>query len=345
VRERSIVVVCFEGRPEPAAVAAVLADLGVGDDPSRWTRWHRHRLLAVKADPAASLERVEARPEVRRVFSLGADHPLARGNPGAPRALGTGVGGPGLTVIAGPCSVESRAQVEAIAHGVKAAGANAMRGGAFKPRTSPYDFGGLGEPGLEMLALAREATGLPVVTEALNADDVDVVSRYADVIQIGSRNMNNYQLLLAAGSHPAGLPVLLKRGWASNHTEYLMAAEYVLLGRLLVGLDDRNVILCERGVRAFENETRFTLDVGAIPLLRTFTDLPIIADPSHAAGRRDLVPALARAAVAAGADGLLIEVHVTPDDAWSDARQVLSLETFEKLMKDVRAIEALGLQG
>lgn len=233
-------------------------------------------------------------------------------------------------IIAGPCAVESEAQLLTVAHGVAGAGARLLRGGAFKPRTSPYAFQGLGATALPMLARAREETGLRIVTEALDEAGVDLVAEVADLIQIGSRNMGNYPLLKRAGR--SGRPILLKRGMAATTEELLLAAEYVL------GEGNPNVILCERGIRGFDRATRNVLDLAAVPLLKGATHLPVIVDPSHATGRSDLVPAMARASLAAGADGLLIEVHPDPTQALSDGAQSLSLEAFAGLMSELNAL-------
>jgi 3-deoxy-7-phosphoheptulonate synthase len=240
------------------------------------------------------------------------------------------IGGRELVVMAGPCSVESREQILATAEAVRAAGAQILRGGAFKPRSSPYSFQGLGKQGLELLAEARERTGLKVVTEVVAPEDVDLVAEYADVLQIGARNMHNYRLLSAVGMQPR--PVLLKRGMMSTVDEMLLAAEYIVAG------GNPRVILCERGIRTFETSSRNTLDLCAVPVLKERTHLPVIVDPSHAAGRREWVPALARAAVAAGADGLIVEVHPDPPNAASDGRQSLTPEGFGDLMTDLRSV-------
>jgi len=242
------------------------------------------------------------------------------------------IGARELVVIAGPCAVESRAQLLAVAVAVAAAGARLLRGGAFKPRTSPYHFQGLGAEGLELLAEARAATGLRVVTECVAPEDVDLVARHADILQVGARNMQNFRLLQAVGEQPR--PVLLKRGMMATIEEMLLAAEYV------AAAGNPRIILCERGIRTFETSTRNTLDLAAVPVLHERTHLPVIVDPSHAAGRRDLVPALATAAVAAGADGLIIEVHPDPDTALSDGRQSLDPERFAALMADVARVAA-----
>jgi 3-deoxy-7-phosphoheptulonate synthase len=240
-----------------------------------------------------------------------------------------------VILIAGPCAVESRQQILESAQAVREAGAHALRGGAFKPRTSPYSFQGLEEAGLEMLAEARALTGLPVVTEVMSPELVPLVSKYADVLQIGARNMQNYALLHAAGE--SRHPVLLKRGFSASINELLMAAEYIL------SHGNKRVMLCERGIRTFETATRNTTDINAIPVLKSQTHLPVILDPSHGTGHWEYVNAIARAGIAAGADGLMIEVHPRPEDALSDGGQSLKPERFEELVKQVRAIaEAMG---
>lgn len=248
---------------------------------------------------------------------------------------GVSIGGRRLTVVAGPCAVESREQLMETAHAVKEAGAAVLRGGAYKPRTSPYSFQGLGEEGLELLAEAREATGLLIVTEVMEPDLVPLVSAYADILQIGARSMQNYALLHAVGE--AQRPVLLKRGMMSTIEELLMSAEYIL------SHGNNRVILCERGIRTFEPYTRNTLDVSALPLLKQLSHLPVIADPSHGTGKWELVEPVARAAVAAGADGLMVEVHPHPEKALSDGAQSLKPERFSTLMEHLAAIaEAVG---
>ena len=237
-----------------------------------------------------------------------------------------------VVVIAGPCSVESREQILQTARAVKASGAAMLRGGAFKPRTSPYTFQGLEEEGLRLLAEARAESGLPVVAEAMDAAQLMLVVKYADMVQIGARNMQNYTLLREAGR--MRLPVLLKRGPASTIQELLLAAEYIL------SEGNYNVILCERGVRGFDNYTRYMLDLSAVPVMRQLTHLPVIVDPSHAAGKWKYVPALSRAAVAVGADGLIIEVHPEPDKALSDGPQQLTLENFAALMAELTPLAA-----
>jgi len=237
------------------------------------------------------------------------------------------VGGQRLTIIAGPCAVESRKQLLDSAHAVKEGGAHMLRGGAFKPRTSPYSFQGLGEEGLKYLAEAREATGLPVVTEVMAPEQVPLVCAYADMLQIGARNMQNYALLHAVGK--SNFPVLLKRGMMSTVEELLMSAEYIM------SHGNRRVVLCERGIRTFETSTRNTLDINAIPVLKELTHLPVIVDPSHGTGHWYLVEPMAKAAIAAGADGLMIEVHPHPEMAYSDGSQSLKPQKFERLMQAI----------
>ncbi|HMQ32304.1 MAG TPA: 3-deoxy-7-phosphoheptulonate synthase [Chloroflexaceae bacterium] len=242
------------------------------------------------------------------------------------------VGGGNAVVIAGPCSVESEEQIIATARAVREAGATMLRGGAFKPRSSPYTFRGMGEQGLRLLAQAREETGLPIVTEVMTPNDVDLVAEYADVLQIGARNMQNYQLLEEAGR--TGKPVLLKRGLSATIEEWLLSAEYV------AAQGNPNVILCERGIRTFETATRNTMDLNAVALAKRRTHLPVIVDPSHGTGKWYLVPPLALAGLAAGADGIIIEVHPDPDRAKSDGAQSLSCENFAALMPRLAAVAA-----
>ena len=244
-------------------------------------------------------------------------------------------GGPEVVVVAGPCSVESRQQLLETAHAVCEAGAHALRGGAYKPRTSPYAFQGMGEEGLQILAEAREATGLAVVTEVMAIEQVELVARYADMLQIGARNMQNYNLLHAVGESQS--PALLKRGISATIEELLMAAEYIL------SHGNRQVVLCERGIRTYETATRNTTDINAIPVLKRLTHLPVVLDPSHSTGHWEYVESIARAAVAAGADGLVVEVHPDPAMALSDGGQSLKPERFAELVKQVAAIaEACG---
>ena len=245
------------------------------------------------------------------------------------------IGGRRVVVAAGPCSVETERQLRNAADVVKRAGGHLLRGGAFKPRSSPYSFQGLAEEGLKLLADAREATGLPIVTEVLSSEQVPLVGRYADVLQIGACNMQNFALLRAVGE--TRMPVLLKRGMMSTLEELLLSAEYIL------SHGNPNVILCERGIRTFETYTRNTLDISAVPALKELTHLPVIVDPSHATGKASLVKAVSKAAVAAGADGLLIEVHPEPENALSDGSQSLAPQQFVELMREVEPIaEAVG---
>jgi 3-deoxy-7-phosphoheptulonate synthase len=245
---------------------------------------------------------------------------------------GVPLGGAALAVMAGPCSVESREQISETAAAVKKAGARFLRGGAYKPRTSPYEFQGLAEEGLKLLALAREETGLKIVTEVMDVETLPMVADYADVVQIGARNMQNFSLLKQLGS--VQRPVLLKRGPSATIKEWLMAAEYV------VSRGNYQVALCERGIRTFETMTRNTLDLNAVPVLKALTHLPVLVDPSHGIGLRNHVAAMARAGVAAGADGIIVEVHPHPEKALSDGAQSLTLPEFDTLMEQVRVIAA-----
>ena len=248
---------------------------------------------------------------------------------------GVQVGGRAITVMAGPCSVESRDQILETARAVKTAGASILRGGAWKPRTSPYEFQGLREEGLKLLALAREETGLKIVTEVMSTDTVPVVAEYADILQVGARNMQNYPLLERLGQ--IRKPIMLKRALSGTIKEWLMAAEYI------VAKGNPNVMLCERGIRTFETATRNTLDINAIPVLKSLTHLPVIVDPSHGIGIRKHVAAIARAGVAAGADGIMVEVHPRPEKALSDGHQSLAFPEFDALMREVRVI-ALAIE-
>jgi 3-deoxy-7-phosphoheptulonate synthase len=248
---------------------------------------------------------------------------------------GVKIGGERIVVIAGPCAVESEAQLRQAAAGVKKAGATILRGGAFKPRTSPFSFQGLQKKGLELLAAAREEFKMPVVTEVVNPQEVNLVASYADMLQIGSRNMQNFALLTDSGR--SRRPVVLKRGFSCTITEWLTAADYLLAE------GGNQVVLCERGIRTFEDSIRFSLDISAVPVLKRNSHLPVIVDPSHAAGHYSLVPAIAKAAIAAGADGLLIEVHPNPKEALVDGLQSLSLSDFARLMEELRTVaKAVG---
>lgn len=243
------------------------------------------------------------------------------------------IGNGSPVIMAGPCAVENREQLLITAQAVKAAGAHILRGGAFKPRTSPYQFQGLGVEGLEMLAEARELTGLPVITEVMEPGMVEVVAKYADILQIGARNVQNFPLLLAAGRQRK--PVMLKRGLSSTIDEWLLAAEYI------VAAGNPNVILCERGVRSFDPQTRNVLDLACVPLLHQLTHLPVIVDPSHATGRRELVPTMSRAGVAAGADGLILEVHPDPNEALCDGKQSITPEQLQGIIQETRLLAEL----
>ncbi len=248
---------------------------------------------------------------------------------------GIPIGGKEIVVMAGPCAVETLEQLTETAKSVRAGGAAILRGGAFKPRTSPYSFQGLGDEGLKMLGKAKVRTGLPVVSEVMDTRQVENVAKYADILQIGSRNMQNFPLLKEAGD--CKIPILLKRGMMATIDEYLYAAEYIL------SRGNSSVILCERGIRTFETSSRFTLDLNSIPLLKQRTHLPVIVDPSHGSGQRSIVPSMAKAAIAAGADGLLIEVHYRPEEALCDGPQALYPDDFGLLMADLRKVaEAVG---
>jgi 3-deoxy-7-phosphoheptulonate synthase len=284
--------------------------------------------------------RVEALPGVAEIIHVSKPYKQVSREWKAPNTIvtiapGVSFGGTDIVIIAGPCSVESEDQIIKAARAVRDAGATALRGGAFKPRSSPYSFQGLGRPGLELLALARQETGLPIVTEALDEEGAQLVAEYADCIQIGARNMQNYSLLRAVGR--MNKPVLLKRGMAATITDLLMSAEYILAE------GNGQVILCERGIRSFDTMTRNLFDVTAIPIVQRLSHLPMIADPSHGTGLRDKVIPMARAAVAAGADGVLVEVHPDPDHALSDGGQSLFPDQFARLVTELRAItNAIG---
>ena len=289
--------------------------------------------------PEDMADHVALLPAVERVTRISKPYKLAsREFVAAPTAIEVGdvvVGGPEVTIMAGPCSVEARDQLLTAARGVKLAGAHILRGGAFKPRTGPYSFQGLGQEGLELLVEAREETGLPVITEVMEPDQVPAVCGAADILQIGARSCQNYPLLHAVGR--ADKPVLLKRGPSVTLDELLQAAEHIMAE------GNRRVMLCERGIRTFEDSTRFTLDLSAVPVLKQLTHLPVIVDPSHSTGKWELVAPMARAAVAAGADGLLIEVHPTPETALCDGAQSLTIENFAALVVSLQQIaQAVG---
>jgi 3-deoxy-7-phosphoheptulonate synthase len=274
------------------------------------------------------LEALQAAPGVENVVPIAQPYKLVSRQTKPGRSVvhvrDVAIGGPEVVVIAGPCSVESRDQILSTAHAVKNAGASMLRGGAYKPRTSPYEFQGLGEEALKLLAEAREETGLPVVTEVMSTEDVDLICEYADMLQIGARNMQNFALLRRLAT--TNKPVMLKRGPSASVKEWLLAAEYLLSG------GNPNVVLCERGIKTFETETRNTLDLAAIALARELTHLPVIADPSHGTGKPVLIPPMSRAAIACGADGLIVEVHPCPERALSDGPQSLTPEAFANMM-------------
>jgi len=298
-------------------------------------------VVAVVGDEraAANIGALERDPGVDEVLKVLAPYKLAslevQSVPSVVTAGSLKVGGSYLGVIAGPCSVEDEEQIVTSAQAVRAAGATALRGGAFKPRTSPYSFQGLKEDGLKLLALARAETGLAIVTEVVSPEDVELVADYADVLQVGARNMQNYRLLEAIGKVQRA--VLLKRGPSAMVDEFLLAAEYIL------DAGNSQIMLCERGIRTFETHTRFTLPLATVPYLQARTHLPVVIDPSHGTGHTELVPAMARAAVAAGTDGLIIEVHPQPEKALSDGYQSLSFSEFEQTMDGCRNVaQAVG---
>ncbi|HKW96144.1 MAG TPA: 3-deoxy-7-phosphoheptulonate synthase [Bryobacteraceae bacterium] len=283
-------------------------------------------------DVTACLESLEATPGVERAVRISAPYKFVSKEFKKERSAmcvnGLEIGGDEFIVMAGPCSVESERQIMETAESVRQSGAHILRGGAFKPRTSPYDFQGLELEGLKLLRKAKQATGLAIVTEVMSDRDAELVAEYADIMQVGARNMQNFALLKSLGK--CGRPVLLKRGMSSTIKELLMSAEY------LVAHGNSSVILCERGIRTFETATRNTCDIAAVPVLNELTHLPVIVDPSHATGKRSLVPAVARAAVAIGADGVLLEVHPHPEKAVSDGAQSLTLDQFSALMQQLR---------
>jgi len=279
------------------------------------------------------MDSVEKVMEVLQPYKLVSKE--AKDKPSKVRVGDLVIGGDKIIVMAGPCAVESEEQIMATAKAVKKSGAQILRGGAFKPRTGPYSFQGLGEKGLKLLAKARDATGLKIATEVMDVRDVGLVAKYADILQIGTRNMQNYPLLKEVGK--VKKPVLLKRGMWATYKELLLAAEYIM------SEGNREVMLCERGIRTFETYTRNTLDINAVPVLKELTHLPVIVDPSHATGKKSLVGPVTKASVAAGADGIIIEVHPQPEKAVSDADQTLSTEEFDVLMKELKPIaEAVG---
>ena len=282
-------------------------------------------------DVTECLESLEATPGVERAVRISAPYKFVskefKKEHTRMRVHGAEIGGDTFVVMAGPCSVESEKQIMETAEAVRAAGATVLRGGAFKPRTSPYDFQGMEGEGLKLLAKAREETGLAIITEVMSEKDVELVAEYADIMQVGARNMQNFSLLKALGR--CGRPVMLKRGMSSTIKELLMSAEYV------TAHGNPDVLLCERGIRTFETATRNTCDISAVPVLNELTHLPVIMDPSHATGKRSLVPALSRACVAVGADGLIVEVHPNPEKAVSDGAQSLTLPQFAAMMREL----------
>jgi 3-deoxy-7-phosphoheptulonate synthase len=309
--------------------------ISMGFDVHRSTGVKHTVLGAVGVQPGFDHRDIELLEGVREVIRITEPYKLASRTwrpEGSIIEVGKGVrfGGEEVVVAAGPCSVESAEQIETIAESVARLGAKLLRGGAFKPRSSPYSFQGLGEKGLQLLRKAADRHGLLVVSEVMDPSQIQMMLPYVDMLQVGARNMQNYNLLRALGT--VKKPVLLKRGLAATIEELLLSAEYIMAG------GNYNVVLCERGIRTFESYTRNTLDIAAIPVVKKLSHLPIIADPSHGTGRRDKVSPMARAAVAAGADGLLIEVHHDPDRAFSDGAQSLTVEQFEKLMKELRII-------
>jgi 3-deoxy-7-phosphoheptulonate synthase len=320
-----------------AHVAALIKELGLRDHIIKGTE--RTVIAALGDDRAKNKENIENAPGVEKVMPVLAKYKMASREMKKDRSiiplggtLGSSAGGKKVCLIAGPCSVESREQLLQCAHEVKEAGATALRGGAFKPRTSPYEFQGLGEKGLEILAEAREQTGLAVVTEVMAVDQVELVCKYADVLQVGARNMQNYNLLYAVGDQQK--PVLLKRGLSASLEEFLLAAEYIM------SRGNPNVILCERGIRTFETYTRNTLPLAIVPEVHRISHLPIVVDPSQGTGHAHLVPDMCKAALAAGADGLIIEAHDDPEHALTDGAQSITPKTLKDMMPTLRKIAA-----
>lgn len=334
-------IVVMQPQAKAKAISDVIAHITAAGYDAHLSEFEGRTFIAVVGESAVPLDTAAyaAMPGVERIDGSSPPYMLASRAAHPQNSLvplnGARMGGQKVLVIAGPCSVEGRSEIIETACAVKEAGAAALRGGAFKPRTSPYSFQGHGEKGLQWLAEAREKTGLPVVTEVMDPALVPMVCQYADVLQVGARNMQNFTLLNAVGLSQH--TVLLKRGMSSTIEDLLMAAEYILAH------GNTRVMLCERGIRTFERATRNTFDLNAVPVLKNLTHLPVLADPSHAVGMREYVPAVALAAVAAGADGLLVEVHLDPDRAVSDGRQSLTPTAFAKLMEQVRRVaEAVG---
>lgn len=322
-------------------VVKLVRDVGLRDHVIVGTE--RTVVAVVGDERQADLAALENAAHVDRVMPVLAPYKVASRevkaeNSVIPLGPNAAVGDQKIAVIGGPCSVESREKLLEVAHAVKEAGGVALRGGAFKPRTNPYQFQGLGEKGLELLAEAREATGLAIVTEVMSIDQVELVSRYADVLQIGTRNMHNFNLLVACGESDKS--VLLKRGWSATLNEFLLAAEYI------INAGNSNVILCERGIRTAEDYVRNTLPLAIIPAVKRESHLPIVIDPSQGTGHAYMVPSMCRASVAAGADGLIVEVHQDPEHALTDGAQSITPEGFAKMVAEVRAIaEAVGRTG
>ena len=329
-----MLVVMQQGATEPQIQAVIDRMVGEGYDVHRSTGVLHTVLGGVGGKVDVDLEVFEVMEGVKEAHRIASPYKLASRNfnPGGTvvKAGGVSIGGDRVVVMAGPCSVESREQIDCVAAQVARAGARVIRGGAFKPRSSPYSFQGLGGEGLQMLRAAADRNGLVVVSEVMDQTQIPLVAEYADILQVGARNMQNFNLLRELGK--LRKPVLLKRGIAATIEELLLSAEYIMAG------GNYDVILCERGIRTFETYTRNTMDISAIPVVKKLSHLPMVADPSHGTGRRDKVAPMARAAVAAGADGLLIEVHPDPDRALSDGAQSLRPEQFEELMGQLRMI-------
>src|SRR5690348_801195 len=330
-----MVVVMQEGASEDKIQHVIDRLVSFGFDVHRSTGASHTVIGAIGVHPEFDTRDIELLEGVREVLRITQPYKLASRAfrpEGSVIDVGRGVkfGGPEVIVAAGPCAVESADQIARVAEGVARLGARVLRGGAFKPRTSPYSFQGMGEEGLKLLRKSADKCGLLVVSEIMDPSQMDLVTRYVDILQVGARNMQNYHLLRALGE--VRKPVLLKRGMSATIEEFLLSAEYIMSG------GNYNVILCERGIRTFETSTRNTLDIAAIPVIKKLSHLPIIADPSHGTGRRDKVAPMARAAVAAGADGLLIEVHHDPEHALSDGAQSLYPEQFAQLMAELRII-------
>ena len=334
-----MIVVMKPGATEPQVQHVIELIQGLGLRSHVIVGTERTVIAAVGEKRDGAKQALETGAGVEKVVPILAPYKMAstevQPDPTCVEVRGLKVGAGHIGVIAGPCSVESREQILETARQVKAAGAAGLRGGAFKPRTSPYSFQGMKEKGLELLALARDETGLAVVTEVMAPEHVALVARYADVLQVGARNMQNYPLLEAVGE--SGLPVLLKRGPSATMDEFLLAAEYILK------TGNHRVMLCERGIRTFEDHTRFTLPLASVPYLRQTTHLPILIDPSHGTGKASLVAPMAVASIAAGADGLIVEVHPDPEKALSDGYQSLTPTAFLQLMGECRKVaQALG---